>query len=223
MGSMLRIYQYPVASRGFLWVATISLLFSASPNWAAETTERDQEFTRWELLYGKDLVGQALPDWADLRFLDSPHKRDREDFEGKALIVRFWTAGCSLCLGSAPTLSEWAEEYEEKGLVIIGVYHPKPPRRVSDKEVRELASSIKMDLLLAVDDDWSVLDKLWMQGERRAYTSSAILVDPSGTIRATHRGGTLSPEGTEAEVAEYKAFSDSLQIVLGEMKKSKSP
>lgn len=223
MAFMRRIRQILGASRAALMVATISLLFSATPDWAKEPDEPDREFTRWELLYGKDLVGQPLPEWVDLRFLDAPHQRELGDFKDKALIIRFWTGGCSLCLGSSPTLSEWAEEYEEEGLVIIGVYHPKPPRHVSDKEVRDLAAKIELDVTLAVDDDWSVLNELWMQGRRRSYTSSSLLVDANGIIRATHRGGTISPEGTEAEVAEYNAFSDSLQTVLAEIEQKGAP
>jgi thiol-disulfide isomerase/thioredoxin len=166
--------------------------------------------------YGADVVGDTLSDWSDLRFLDEPHQREPEEFAGRVLILRWWTAGCPFCETSAPVLSDWAKQHAEDDLTVIGIFHPKPPRRVKDQEVRELAGGLGLECLLAVDDDWSVLEKLWLKEKRRAYTSASLLVDRQGVVRAVHRGGYLTPEGSKEDQLAYQAFADSLEVVLAE-------
>ena len=141
---------------------------------------------------------------------------DPEEFRGQVLILRWWTAGCPFCETSAPVLSGWAKEYADSGLTVIGIYHPKPPRAVTDAQVEQLARGLGLDCVLAVDDDWSVLEKLWLKQERRAYTSASPLIDRNGLVRAVHRGGNLTPEGNEDDRVAYRSFADSLSVVLAE-------
>lgn len=168
--------------------------------------------------YGADVIGQPLPEWGDLRFLDTPHQRKQESFRGQILVIRFWTSGCPYCETSAPILSEWVERYQEDDVTILGIYHPKPPRRVSDETVRRLAKELGLDTMLAVDDDWEVLKKLWLRGKRRAFTSASLLVDRQGTVRAAHRGGNLTPEGVKEDRLAYRAFADTLDVLLADNK-----
>jgi thiol-disulfide isomerase/thioredoxin len=167
-------------------------------------------------LHGADLVGVLVDDWGELRFVDEPHEREPEDFRGQVVILRWWTAGCPFCETSAPVLSEWAEELADQGLTVIGIYHPKPPRSVSDAQVEKLAEGLGLDCVLAVDDDWSVLKDLWLRDKRRAYTSASLLIDRNGVVRAAHRGGYLTPKGSKDDQLAYRAFADTLAVVLAE-------
>jgi thiol-disulfide isomerase/thioredoxin len=58
-----------------------------------------------------------------------------EQLKGRVVLVRFWTQGCSYCAHSAPALNEFHRRYASRGLVVIGMYHPKPPRDESPQAV----------------------------------------------------------------------------------------
>lgn len=163
---------------------------------------------------GADVLGKRLPDWGDLHFVDAPSHRKLSDFKGKVVLIRFWTDQCPFCRASAPVLSGWGDEYRDKGLVVIDIYHPKPPRAVSDEEVRAYAKRIGMRGILAVDPRWSALEKLWLRGQDRAYTSASLLVDREGIVRAVHRGGYLSQDGSDADRREAEAFEKSLRHLM---------
>jgi thiol-disulfide isomerase/thioredoxin len=163
---------------------------------------------------GSEVLGKRLPDWGDLRFVDAPVHRKPADFKGKVVLIRFWTDQCPYCRASAPVLSSWGDQYRDKGLVVIDIYHPKPPRPVSDQDVRAYARRIGMRGILAVDERWSALDKLWLRGQDRAYTSASLLVDREGIVRAVHRGGYLSQDGSDDDRAQAQAFEKSLRMLM---------
>ena len=68
----------------------------------------------------------------------------------------------------------------------------KPPRDVTADQVRAHAKAIGMPGTLAIDRDWSVLDR-WMPPEKRSFTSLTFVLDKKGKIRNVHRGGTIEP------------------------------
>ena len=164
---------------------------------------------------GADLLGKRLPDWGDLRFVDPPAQRKPSDFKGHALVIRFWTSGCAFCSASAPVLAEWAERYRDRGLIVLAIYHPKPPRAVSDRTVRAYAKRLGFPGVLAVDERWSALERLWLRGQDRAYTSATLLVDREGIVRAVHRGGYLSQDGNDDDRRQARAFEKSVRMLLG--------
>ncbi|HKA23805.1 MAG TPA: TlpA disulfide reductase family protein [Candidatus Eisenbacteria bacterium] len=163
---------------------------------------------------GSDVLGKRLPDWGDLRFVDAPVHRKPADFKGKVLVIRFWTDQCPFCRASAPVLTGWGDKYRDKGLVVIDIYHPKPPHAVTDDEVRAYAKRIGLRGLLAVDERWSALEKLWLRGQDRAYTSATLLVDREGVVRAVHRGGYLSQDGSDDDRQQAQAFERSLRTLM---------
>ena len=163
---------------------------------------------------GSEILGKRLPDWGDLRFVDAPAHRAPADFKGKVLVIRFWTDGCPFCAASAPVLSGWSERYRSRGLVVLDIYHPKPPRAVTDQAVRAMAKRIGMNGVLAVDDDWSALERLWLRGKDRAFTSATLLVDREGIVRAVHRGGYLSDDGSDEDRRQAKAFEKSVKLMM---------
>src|SRR5436190_14489509 len=81
---------------------------------------------------GAEVLGKRLPDWGELRFVDAPVHRKPADFKGKVVLIRFWTDQCPFCRASGPVLSRWGDKYRGQGLVVIDIYHPKPPHAVRD-------------------------------------------------------------------------------------------
>jgi hypothetical protein len=129
------------------------------------------------------------PSFDGLRWIGDP-----PDLKGKVAVVRWWTSGCDLCKGSAPALTRLAGKAS-----MVAVFHPKPPRDVADADVQAAAKAIGMPGALAVDRDWTVLDR-WAAPAGRAFTSLTFLLDRKGKVRHVHPGGTVTEEeGKELE------------------------
>lgn len=43
------------------------------------------------------------------------------EFGGKLLVLNFWAAWCGPCLQEAPSLEEFARQFESQGVVVLGV------------------------------------------------------------------------------------------------------
>ncbi len=134
---------------------------------------------------GQDLVGTRFGEPAFDRWIDGTADRPAK---AKATLYRWWTDTCPYCRASLPAIETLRRKYGSKGLHVVGVYHPKPPRTVDDVAVRAAARQFGYGGVIAVDEDWSALNALYLStGERRA-TSATFLVDADGVIRFVHPG-----------------------------------
>jgi cytochrome c biogenesis protein CcmG, thiol:disulfide interchange protein DsbE len=50
------------------------------------------------------------------------------NFGGKLLILNFWASWCGPCIEETPSLSEFAKEYADKGVVVLAVSVDKNPQ-----------------------------------------------------------------------------------------------
>jgi thiol-disulfide isomerase/thioredoxin len=135
------------------------------------------------------LVLLAAQDFEGLRWVDAPPAA-----AGKPRLVRWWTHGCELCLDSAPALGRLAAKAD-----VVAVYHPKPPRDVEADQVRAWAKEIGMPGTLAIDRDWTLLDR-WKPPKERAFTSLTFLFDARGRLAYVHPGGRITA-GDEADLS----------------------
>lgn len=162
---------------------------------------------------GADLIGRPAPPFAVGGWLNG-----EPDPAGRALLVRMWTVGCTNCRDSAATLQRLHERYGPRGLLVVGVHHPKSPRALKDPVVRRQAAEWGMTFPIAQDRDWRAVKSWWLT-RPRTYTSASILVDHKGIIRHVHPGGSLHPS-TEPEHAAcdagYRGLEDAIQRVLAE-------
>jgi cytochrome c biogenesis protein CcmG, thiol:disulfide interchange protein DsbE len=53
----------------------------------------------------------------------------RSDFGGKLLVLNFWATWCETCTVELPSLNEFAREYKDKGVVVLGVSIDKNPQQ----------------------------------------------------------------------------------------------
>lgn len=162
------------------------------------------------------VLGEPAPDWTGLRWLDSP--LPLSGLRGKVVLVRWWMRDCRLCAATAPALNELHREHAGDGLVVVGVFHPKPrPRRVADAEVHRAAARLGFDFPLAVDADWSVLRRWWLDGGDREYTSVSFLIDRAGIVRWIHPGGEYhasdDPDHSRCD-ADYHALRAAVERAL---------
>ncbi|MGH7149185.1 MAG: redoxin family protein [Planctomycetota bacterium] len=164
---------------------------------------------------GEELLGKPAPSIEGLRWI-GPGPARIEDLRGKVVLVRWWTEGCVLCERSAPAIAELAERYGEKGLVRIAIYHPKPrPRPVEEEAVKKAAAALGFPLPLAVDPDWVVLRRWWLD-RPRDFTSVSFLLDREGRIRWVHSGGEFHRSEEPSHRDCEKAFA-ALEAEIGRL------
>lgn len=45
----------------------------------------------------------------------------RSDFGGKLLVLNFWASWCPPCISELPSLNQFAQEYKNQGVVVLGI------------------------------------------------------------------------------------------------------
>jgi peroxiredoxin len=140
---------------------------------------------------GKNLIGTSAPEWNNQQWINSPPLRI-SDLRGKVIFVRFFMdSNCPFCSASAPYLNEFYNSYKNKGLIVIGMYTPKPsPMNVPIDEVRKYVKDYGFEFPVALDNDWATLNKFWLDRVPDAdFTSVSFLIDKKGIVRYIHPGG----------------------------------
>ena len=168
---------------------------------------------------GSALLGKPSPEWSNERWIQGGPLR-LADLRGKVVLVRFFMdADCPYCRGTAPALNELDRELGPRGLVVVGMYTPKPrPRPVTLDEVRGYVKSYGFRFPVAVDDDWATLRKLWLDRVPDAsYTSASLLIDRKGVVRHVQKGGLYAKDAASAEARrDYEAMRSAIVSLLAE-------
>jgi peroxiredoxin len=144
---------------------------------------------------GSDLIGTPAPGWGESLVWVGSEPLHLRDLRGSVVLVRWWTDTCPYCSRSAPALNEFHARFAEKGLVVVGMFHPKPIARPATVEsVAEAAEERGFRFPVAIDRDWSLLRRYWLGRGRHRATSVSFLIDRSGVIRYVHPGPAFHRE-----------------------------
>jgi thiol-disulfide isomerase/thioredoxin len=174
---------------------------------------------------GVELLDTAAPEWSFTRWIGPP--LSLAGLRGKVVLVRWWTEGCHFCANPLPELDALRRRHADDGLVVIGVFHPKPPREVSDRHILAVAKRLGFGGPIAVDREWATLDRYWLAGHpERAWTSVSFLIDRDGVIRWAHGGGEYhrSADPAHARCAlQYRELERTLEAVLAERPEARAP
>lgn len=156
-------------------------------------------------------VGMPAPPLRLQHWLDGP-AIEMDELRGRVVLLRWWTDRCPLCEASAPALRALHERFGPEGLVVIGVFHPKP--KASLKEARERAKAgaarFGFEFPVALDHDWQALARWWLDGRSRAATSITLLIDRQGVIRYVHPGGEYHRGGGGPHMADHTSCHEAL-------------
>ena len=164
-----------------------------------------------------DVIGAKLPATAFKHWLNT--EGNRPPAGGSVTLYRWWTDTCPFCAASLPAVERLRAKYGPRGLRVVAVYHPKPPREVADEAVLAAAKRIGYAGPVAVDADWSVLKALWLSTGRRAATSASFLVDADGVVRYVHPGPDFFPSDRPDEArqdADYRDLERAIEAPLPE-------
>jgi peroxiredoxin len=168
------------------------------------------------------ILGQPVPEWptkpAEQWVQGGP--LTLAGLRGKVVLIRFFMdADCPYCRGTAPALNEFHDEFADRGLVVIGMYTPKPrPRTVTLDEVRGYVKAYGFTFPVAIDADWSALHRLWLDRVPNAeFTSSSLLIDRHGVLRHVQKGGVYAKDAAEPQARrDYDEMHDAVVKLLAE-------
>jgi len=117
---------------------------------------------------------------------------------GKVVLVDFWAYSCINCVRTLPYLTRWAQEYKDKGLVVIGVHAPEFAFEKKTENVQ--AALARFGITYPVAQDNSM--KTWEAFHTQAWPAE-YLIDRNGRIVYNHDG-----EG------EYDATENAIRTLL---------
>ncbi|PYV91810.1 MAG: alkyl hydroperoxide reductase [Acidobacteria bacterium] len=143
---------------------------------------------------GKALLSSQAPEWSNQEWINSKPLRLCE-LKGKVVLLRFFMEStCPMCSATAPSLNYFYSNYRGKGLVVVGMYTPKPhPANHPASQVRKYVGDYKFEFPVALDNDWKTLRTFWLDRVTNpAFTSASFLIDKKGIIRFIHPGGEYS-------------------------------
>jgi thiol-disulfide isomerase/thioredoxin len=164
---------------------------------------------------GRELIGRQL-DLAGLRWLNTAGKAPVA-LTGKVTLVRWWTDSCPYCTRSLPAITRLQKQFAGQDFQTVGVYHPKPPRAVDEPEFLRAAEQRDYHGAVAVDADWSVLERIYRHNHPGSPTSVSFIVDRSGTVRYVHPGpvfeSTDDPSRASAN-RDYEEIKSVIELLL---------
>ncbi len=149
---------------------------------------------RGEDAHAQALLGQPAPPLPALTWLDGK-RRSLRSLAGQVVVIRNFTRGCPYCEGSLPALEQIHQDWKGKGVVVLGVYHPKPPRPAASDEAAAAARALGATFPVAVDPDWALVNRWWLERTAGTWTSITWVLDKRGRIRFVHPGGEYHPGG----------------------------
>jgi thiol-disulfide isomerase/thioredoxin len=100
------------------------------------------------------------------------------DLRGKVVLVDFWTYTCINWLRTLGYVRTWAEKYEDRGLVVVGVHTPEFPFEADIDNVRQAAKDMTVEYPIALDSGYAV----WTAFDNR-YWPAVYIADAQRRIR----------------------------------------
>ena len=153
------------------------------------------------------------PDFpADLEWLNTDRKYSIKDFNGKLVLLDFWTYCCINCMHVIPDLKKLEAKYPTE-LVVIGVHSGKFTTEKGTDAIRQALLRYEIKHPVVNDKNFDI----WREYGVSAWPT-LVLIDPLGRIIGSHPG-----EGA------FNAFDNSIQEATrfyeakGELKKGPMP
>jgi len=164
-----------------------------------------------------ELIGSLAPGFHVNTWLNG-NAIKMSELKGQVVLVRFWTDACPFCARTAPTLNEFHEKYSRRGLIVIGLFTPKPsPQLVSIERVQKAIKRFGFKFPVGIDSNWKTLKKWWLDRVDSKWTSISFLLDRHGIIRHIHPGGDYyaTPDDPKSRPnRDYKAMKRAIEQLL---------
>jgi cytochrome c biogenesis protein CcmG/thiol:disulfide interchange protein DsbE len=120
-------------------------------------------------------AGRAAPDFV---LLDMDGREVRlSNLQGKPVVVNFWATWCPTCRAETPDLIRLHEDYEARGLVLLGVN-----LREADRPVRSFVDEFGISFPIVFDRTGQVAST-WRIGGPNQGVPSTYFIDREGVVR----------------------------------------
>jgi AhpC/TSA family len=129
-------------------------------------------------------------------------------------VIRNFTDGCPFCASTVPALERIHRDLP--GVAVLGVYHPKPPRPLTNAEAAGHARALGATFPVAVDPDWALVKSWWLGRSSNSWTSVTWVLDKKGRIRFVHPGGEYHAGGG-VDHAQCRADDEQLRATLARL------
>lgn len=157
---------------------------------------------------GAELMGRPAREFRFSRWLRT-RPLAPDSLRGRVVLLRFWTDECRYCRATLPAIEALQARYADRGLVVLGAYHPNEPKDVPDAFVLRWAKEYGFSGPIAIDDRWATLRHWWLDGHPdRNWVSVSFLLDRDGAVRWVHGGGEYHPSAERLHRACDTAYRD---------------
>jgi thiol-disulfide isomerase/thioredoxin len=102
------------------------------------------------------------------------------DFDGTVRVVQFWTFGCINCRNTLENLRALYDEFEPRGLEVIGVHAPEFDFEADPAAIAQAAIDLDVNWPIALDTDKTNF-RAWQPGRR--FWPRTFVLDRDGNIR----------------------------------------
>jgi peroxiredoxin len=161
---------------------------------------RDPTVTAADPMLDDALIGTTPGEWTTEQWRNS-EPLTLESLRGRVVLVRwFMSTECPYCTATAPALRAIHEEYAARGVVVVGLYHHRGPTPFDVDRYDAYVRRYGFTFPVAVDVNWTTLERWWLRGHRRDFTSVTFVLDRRGRVRAIHPGGSFA-KGTPSHAA----------------------
>lgn len=125
---------------------------------------------------------------------------------GKVVLVNFWTYSCINCLRTLPYVRNWAQKYESRGLVVVGVHTPEFAFEKNMSNVERALRDLRISYPVVQDNDY----RIWRSFGNR-YWPALYFLDSQGRVRHT-QFGEGGQAAAERVIEELLAEAGSSQV-----------
>jgi thiol-disulfide isomerase/thioredoxin len=147
-----------------------------------------------------ELVGTDAPTFSLPRVTDG-QTRALADYPGEVVVIDFWATYCGPCREAMPMLERVHLAYDGQGVTMVGINLDAPdPSRMTQVEAWVDRYDVAYDVLLDPGSTGHVY------GARRI--PYIVVIDPTGVVRAVHRGGGTTEAGLRATIDEALAAAN---------------
>ena len=207
----LRCRRAMKLARLALWLAAWIGLPACRAETAKDSTPRATSSATtvapmWTPVEGRELVGTRAPELRDLVFVQGG-PLSLAELKGRLVLIRFWLMDCPYCRATAPALNELHERFAARGLVVLGIHHPKSEAARDLVTVRRATRALGFAFPVAHDDTWATARAFGVGSTFERFTSVSLLVDRAGTIAWVHDGGEFHAGGGAGHEACNRAYA----------------
>jgi peroxiredoxin len=163
------------------------------------------------MLDDHELIGVTPSEWTTEDWQNSD-PLSLSSLRGRVVLVRWFMATeCPLCTATAPALNTLHDDLAPKGLTVVGLYHHRGNKPRESGEYEQYVRRYGFKFPVAVDVNWSTLERWWLRGHRREFTSVSFLLDKQGRVRGIHPGGRYGLNDPS-----YAAMRRAIEALLAE-------